>query len=446
MAATTTTTYAIAELKPTERGGFAPRGAVRELWRYKGPEVIIAGPAETGKTWGALNKLDALMWKYPGAQAAIVRKTYQSLHGTVLQTYRRILGRSTPVVTYGGERPQWYDYPNGSRVFVGGMDNPQKVLSSERDIIYINQAEELDLDDYETLTTRATGRGAVMPYTQIMGDCNPGPPGHWIKQREAAGTLRVLNSRHEDNPTLYDEDGQLTEQGVRTMAVLDALTGVRYKRLRLGLWVGAEGMVYEGYDPGVHLINRRDIPADWPRYRVIDFGFTNPFVCQWWARDPDGRLYRYREIYRTQRLVEDHARDIRRLSEGETYAANIADHDAEDRATLRNHGVPTIAANKDVSPGLQAVAARLKIAGDGKPRIFLMRDSLVERDPALVDAKLPTCTEEEFEGYIWQKVQDGAVIKEVPVKQNDHGMDAMRYMVYHLDRIGKPVKYTRGID
>jgi predicted transcriptional regulator len=40
----------------------------------------------------------------------------------------------------------------------------------------------------------------------------------------------------------------------------------------------------------------------------VDFGYTNPFVMQWWAEDPDGRLYLYREIYRTRRLVEDHAK------------------------------------------------------------------------------------------------------------------------------------------
>ena len=434
--------YAIAEVPATATTGFAPRGGALRLWHSRAHEVMLSGPSETGKTWACLQKLDALMWKYPGAQAAIVRKTYAALHGTVLQTFRRILGRETPVHAYGGEKPEWYDYPNGSRIFVGGMDNPQKVLSGERDVIYVNQAEELHLDDWETLTTRATGRGSIMPYTQIIGDCNPGSATHWIRQRAASGALEFLESRHEDNPTLYDEAGAITEQGRRTMAVLDALTGPRYKRLRLGQWVGAEGVVYEEWDASVHLIDRFDIPAEWPRWRVIDFGFTNPFVCQWWAEDGDGRLYLYREIYRTQRLVEEIVPDIVRLSEGERIVDTLADHDAEDRATAQAHGLNTRPAVKDVSPGIQAVAARLKVARDGRPRLFIFRDSLVHApDEHLQARRKPTRTAEEFDGYVWAKSASGDKIKEEPVKEDDHGMDALRYMVYHRDGPGRVVSY-----
>jgi hypothetical protein len=240
------TAYQIAELRPDAAGGFTPRGAVRELWTSRDPETIIAGPAETGKTYGCLHWLDACMWKYPGAQGAMIRKTYNSAVASIVQTFeRKVLSPDSPVTPYGGDRPQWYDYPNGSRIWVGGMDNPGKSLSTERDIIYANQAEELTLDDWETLRTRATGRAGNMPYARSVGDCNPGPPQHWILQREQAGRLRVLHSRHEDNPALFDAGGLLTAQGVATMAVLDSLTGVRYQRLRQGLWVSAEGTVYE---------------------------------------------------------------------------------------------------------------------------------------------------------------------------------------------------------
>ena len=69
---------------------------------------------------------------------------------------------------------------------------------------------------------------------------------------------------------------------------------------------------------------------------------------------------------------------------------------------------------------------RLRPAGDGKPRLFVFPDALVERDPALVEAKLPTCTAEEFDGYVWPKGQDGRAIKEVPVDVDNHGMDQRR--------------------
>jgi phage terminase large subunit len=113
--------------------------------------------------------------------------------------------------------------------------------------------------------------------------------------------------------------------------------------------------------------------------------------------------------------------------------AVICDHDAEDRATLERHlGVRTLAAHKAVSPGIQAVASRLKVAGDGRPRLFLLRDALDERDPLLVEAKRPTCTDEEVESYVWN-VAGGRKKGEEPLKENDHGCDCTRYLVAYRD-------------
>ena len=270
--------YLRAESKPAaHRPTF--RGAAREAQRITQHEWMLAGPAETGKTFAALWRLDAIMRATPKEQGALVRKVAADIGPTVLATFRRVLALSgSGAKAYGGEKPEWYDYPNGARLYVGGMDRPGKVLSGERGVVYVNQAEELALEDWETLTTRVTGRGARTATPMIFGDCNPGPEYHWIKNRP---TLRVLESRHEDNPTLYDERGELTEQGRRSMAILDALTGLRYKRLRLGLWVGAEGQVYEEFDPAVHVIDSFPIPESWPRYRSIDFGYANPFSCSW---------------------------------------------------------------------------------------------------------------------------------------------------------------------
>lgn len=421
----------IAELKPTERGGFAPRGGVLKLWKSKAQEVIVSGPAETGKTWGCCQKLDALLWKYPGAQAAIVRKTRATMDGTVLQTFRKIIGDATPIGIYGGSKPEWFEYPHGSRLYVGGLDDPSKVLSSERDFIYVNQAEELTLHDWETLLTRVTGRAGNTPYAQLLADCNPGAPTHWIKQRSQ---IELLESRHEDNPTLFDDDMQMTEQGRRTLAILDSLSGVRYRRLRLGQWAAAEGAVYEEWDAAIHLIDPFPIPEDWRRLRVIDFGYVNPFVCGWLALDHDGNLYLYREIYMTQRTVDEHIPVINRYSEGEHYEVTVADHDAEDRATLERKGIRTRRARKEVSPGIQAVQARLKKnPATHKPRLYIMRNALVEVDRSLREAHKPTCTAEEFDGYVWEPGLDGRALKERPVKVNDHGLDMLRYAVMYVD-------------
>ena len=291
----------------------------------------------------------------------------------------------------------------------------------------------MTLDDWEKLITRATGRAGNAPYAQIIGDCNPGPSNHWILQRAKTGALTFFESKHEDNPTLFDDAGEITEQGKISIGVLDSLTGVRFHRLRHGRWVSAEGVIYESWDRSVHLIPSFPIPPDWKRFRVVDFGYTNPMVVQWWALDGDGRLYRYRELYQTQLLVEDAAKEIKRLSDGEKITATICDHDAEDRATLERHGIPTTAAKKSVKTGIEAVQMRLRKAGDGKPRIYFFVDALVDIDKRLVDAKKPYCTEQEIESYVWEPAGEGRAAKEEPKKVDDHGTDSCRYLVMHID-------------
>src|SRR5262249_21650840 len=148
-------------------------------------------------------------------------------------------------------------------------------------------------------------------------------------------------------------------------------------------------------------------------------GFNHPFVAQVWGEDGDGRLYLVREIFATGGLVEDHGRRLKALlTEMDVRPrAVICDHDAEDRATLVRHlGISTTPARKTVRDGIQAVQSRLRVQKDGKPRLFVMRDAVLKRDPVLVEASRPACTEEEFPSYVWA-IKPGGDLKEEPVKE-----------------------------
>jgi Phage terminase large subunit len=399
-------------------------------------ELMLSGPAETGKSTVACAYLHHLLSTTPRARGVMLRKTRASLMQTVHETYKSVVARSNVRVrAYGGEDPQWYDYPhNGSRLYLGGMDNAQKILSGERDFIYVCQAEDLVLQEWETLTTRATGRAGATDRPQVFGDCNPGPPTHWILHRPA---LKIIESRHVDNPRLYHADGTPTEAGARTMAILDALTGVLRARLFEGRWVAAEGLVYS-FDKGVHLIDPFPIPPEWPRHMAIDFGFTNPFVALWFCVDPDARVHLYRQHYRTKMLVSDHGELIKRVerwlnadgqpnSDRERVIVRLADHDAEDRATLAAMGLGTMPAPKSVRPGIEAVEELLKKRGDGRPGLYIHRDRLVERDEELYERRHPISIEQEFDVYAYPKAADGKPQKEAPVKMFDHAMDPLRY-------------------
>jgi len=439
-----------------QAGESGPRfyGAAREVLDSRLPELVISGPAGTGKSYACLCKLHNLASSTPGFRGLILRKTRESLTTTGLVTFEeQVLGHGHWMVRDGPQRRnrQSYVYPNGSEITVGGMDKPGKVLSSDFDVIYVQQAEEFAENDWEILAIRC--RNAKLAYQQIIGDCNPDRPTHWLRARATKSQTPMLESKHQDNPRLWDRHkGEWTAEGRDyVLGRLEKLTGVRRERFLLGLWSATEGAVYETWDRSVHVRTLREtigldaIPNEWRRIRVVDFGYTNPFVCQWWVIDPDGRAIRYREIYRTQRLVEDHAKDINRLSvypDGtpEKIETTVCDpEDAEGRATLEKAGIPTVAAYKakgSVKAGIQLIEARLRPAGDGKPRLRYLSGALVESDQALVTAGLPFCTEQEYDGYVWAKSSDGKPNKEEPVDKDNHGLDASRYLAGYLDGLG----------
>lgn len=429
------------------------RGAILELAKCHNAEVCIDGPAGTGKTFGILYYIHLLLLKYPGAKALIARKYAIDLAASVLATYQeQILDPREGIHYFGGSRakPACFEYPNGSMIILAGLDRPARVRSLECDLVYINEATECTIDDIEFCRMRL--RKGVIPWQQVIMDTNPDAPTHHLNQRMNSGTTIRILSRHEDNPRYYDAQAQdWTEEGRNYIfGILEGLTGVRYARYRLGLWSAAEGTVYEdAYDRARNVIKPFEIPLEWPRYLSIDFGYTNPFVCKWYAKDNDGRLYVYREIYKTKTLVEDHALLIKKLSRwgearGEPYPREVvADHDAEGRGTFERHtGLYTRAARKSVSDGIQAVATRLRPAGDGKPRLLYFENCLVERDTELAKLKRPTCSIEEFDTYIWDP---SAKKGEQPKKQDDHGMDADRYMIAYFDLGVNEVTYYPSI-
>lgn len=419
---------------------YEPRGAARELFRAKDSELVISGPAGTGKSLACLYRMHLVCMLNPGIRCLITRKTAVSLSATTLVTFRKKVAAeallSGVVRWYGGSSQEaaGYKYSNGSEIDVIGMDRPEKILSSEYDLVFVDEVTELTITDWETIGTRL--RNGKLSWQQQMGACNPVYPSHWIKLRK----MKLLVSKHLDNPAYYREDGSLTDQGASYMSKLDNLTGVRRLRLRDGIWATAEGVIYEDFNEDVHVIDRFEIPQSWDRYWSVDFGYTHPFVLGCWAEDPDGRLYLYREIYKTKTLVEDHAKKILSLvtdTKGNWTEPKprkiVCDHDAEDRATLERHlGMPTVAANKKVSEGLQAVQSRFRVQPDGKPRIFFFRDALVERDSLLVEASKPLCLIDEIPGYVWDD-RNADNPREAPLKNEDDSADQMRYVVAEKD-------------
>jgi phage terminase large subunit len=414
--------------EPPARAIYEPHGRIRDLWAYRGREVLVAGPAGTGKSRGALEKLDNLARLYPGMRGLIARKLRTTLTQTALVTFdEKVLGKpQAQAMFHHGD--QEYRYPNRSVIAVAGLDDPEKVKSSDYDVVYVQEATELEEDDWAMLIRGL--RNGVMPYQQLMADCNPSFPGHWLKMRCDEGACRLIESRHEDNPALWDHAaGRWTDFGREYIAGLDSLKGYLYQRLRLGQWVAAEGMYFEEWNPEVHVVTKSfDPPADWPRWIAVDYGFADPFCCLWFARVPkDGTIYVYRELYASGLRDEQQAELIKQRSFGERLNLRILDPSmfnerreqqrpsiASVYAAVFGPGCPVYPGMNSRKPGW-AIVRRALAHDQHPPRLRVMRDrcpNLIRTMPAMV--KDPLDPEDLADKISSQKTED-------------HAVDALRY-------------------
>jgi len=100
---------------------------------------------------------------------------------------------------------------------------------------------------------------------------------------------RFIPARLTDNPYLM--------QSPEYMANLASMSTVQRKRLLEGDWDISDSSAFPEFDKSIHAVEQFVPPADWPRFRACDYGYSAPAAVIWFAVDYDGTVYAYRELY-----------------------------------------------------------------------------------------------------------------------------------------------------
>ena len=405
---------------------YTAHGQAVELWRSRAPEIVISGPAGTGKSRACLEKLHFCALKYAGMRGLIVRKTRESLSEAALVTFEeKVLPTWSPLKD-GPRRNfrQAYHYPNRSEVVVGGLDKPGKIMSTEYDMIYVQEATELEQEDWQALTTRL--RNNVIPYQQLIADCNPDAPTHWLWVRAQSDALTMLHSRHEDNPRLYRRS-EWTDEGRAYLATLDRLTGTEHARLRLGQWVQASGIVYDVWaDPGNVTEDAEYLPGAGDVLWSVDDGYSgeldgatylytansHPRVFGLYQLRHDGTIARFAESYAVKTLSEHHIATVLVKGYPAPEYAVVDSSAAELRGRLQDQGIGTYGGTHPVEEGIKVLRRFLAPDVNGRRRFIVH----------------PRCVH--FRAEMASYRYDAATGK--PVKQFDHGPDEARMMAWKL--------------
>lgn len=288
----------------------------------------------------------------------------------------------------------------------------------------------------ESFVNQATGRCSVEG-SKFWFNCNPDGPYHWFKVnwidkstgylgKERVEQIRKKAAEEGKDPGLkeilylhftMDDNLSLSEEikaRYRSMYI-----GVFFKRYILGLWAAAEGVIYDMFDPEKHVKNIKEffqILVNGNRYVSCDYGTQNATVLLLWNKGIDGKWYCIREYYYSgrdkgkQKTDAEYADDLKKWLDGTRIKAMIVDPSAASFiAELRKRGYKVIKANNDVLDGIRLVGMLLNL------EMLIFSSSCTE-------------TIKEFASYIWdEKAAEHGEDK--PVKQHDHGCDAVRYFV-----------------
>ena len=411
------------------------------------PEFIVSGTVESGKTNPMLHRLYQLHCAIPKLRTFICRKHRVDMRNSVLDQFENEVlpyppdYPNSPCRVSGARSPHEYLWKNGGITSIFGVHEKSSVLGNQFDCGYVCQAEQLDQADWEFLAHRCSRAGNWIidgqRFGQIWGDANPDVAHHWIPNRKS---LKHFTVSFKDNILFY-KDGKWTDWGKkRTDLLRRTITGVRHRRLVLGEWCSAEGLVFPEFDSNIHVIDTlpHDI-EDWQFLIGIDYGYTSPFVACWFAYDKrTDTLISVQEWRRVETLIDDHIDAIKRLSKNRNIICRISDHDSQMNHQLAQGGIPTRNANKkhgsekgSILRGLDLMRIRLR-----NRKLLLYRHQLIERDPLLEDRHAIRDGIEEMQGYMHKPVEKhtgDSTTDDIPIKGDDHWIDVCRYVVDYLD-------------
>ena len=282
-------------------------------------EVLFGGAAGGGKTKSLI--MDALFrcLTFPGTTAVIFRRTYQELEDTDIKEARASYPKA--LAEYNAGRHE-FKLKNGSMILFRHCEHEADKFNYsgiEIQFLYFDELTSFEQGVYDFLKTRLRAKKSLGVTPIVRSASNPGNIGHgWVKKMfvdagpymsiqrqeiysEALHKTKVILTQYipalaTENP--YITDDYIFELEQKPEALRNALLN--------GDWDSFEGQVFtefvnnpDHYEDRLwtHVIAPFEIPAWWPRYMSFDHGFSKPFSVGWWAIDPSGRAYRYREWY-----------------------------------------------------------------------------------------------------------------------------------------------------
>lgn len=353
--------------------------------------VVEQGGTRSGKTF---NILLYIIFHYcqtnTGKTITICRKTFPAVRSSVMRDFIEILKQHNKYdETNHNKSNSEYTLNNNLIEFIS-VDQPQKIRGRKREFLFINEANELDYEDWQQLIFRTTEK--------VVLDYNPSDEYHWIYDKVLnRDDVEFYKTTYLDNPFLNENIIEEIERLKETDEQYWQIYGLGEK--------GISKATIFNYIEVPHIPHDAELVS-----YGADAGYTNDPSTLVSVYKKDHNIYIKEHLYRTMMTTRDIS-DV--LKQEVTNRSPIYFDAAEPRLIdeLRRMGhniQPSLKGKDSINAGIDLLK---------RFKIHITTDS--------------TNAIQEFRNYKWLEDRSGKLTNK-PIPKNDHIIDAVRYATYSI--------------
>jgi len=374
--------------------------SINKILSLKKRVKIIQGGTSAGKTFGILPVLIDKAIRYPNTEISVVAESIPHLRRGALKDFLKVMKWTNRYVDEQFNKSLLtYQFKNGSSIEFFSADDSSKLRGARRDILYINECNNVTFDSYLELSIRTK--------KEIYLDFNPANE-FWVHTElkdEPDADFIILT--YKDNEALDESIVRQIEKN-RDKAATSSYWANWWRVYGLGEVGMLEGVIFDNWKE----IDK--IPDDARLVGIgLDFGYTNDPTAAIEIYNWNGQRIVNEIVYRTGMLNSDIAKV---LPSSVTIYADSSEPKSIDE--IRRYG-KTI---KGVTKGKDSINYGIDV---------------MQRQNYLV-TKQSTNLIKELRSYCWDVDKHGVRLNK-PAGGNDHAIDALRY--HEMENLGLNSNY-----
>ena len=361
--------------------------------------ILNVGGARSSKSYSICQLFISKMVTEKGKTFGICRKTFPALRMTAMKLFFDLI-KEYGIYNEAKHNKTFNTYEhNGNLLQFFGLDESEKIKSTEFHYIWMEEGNEFSYEDYTNLKLRLSGPKKDEEMNHLYISFNPIDAHNWLATRASKEKdVEVIHSTFKDNPFL-------SKEYITTLLDLINQDENFYRVYALGEWGLFEGKIYSNFSVVPELPVMEN--AKWAY--GLDFGLVNPSALVKVYLFAD-RFYVEERLYRVGMTNADIIEFLSHEARGDIYGDPSAKMMI---AEIQRAGYAAHEGHKGVKEGIDLCQRQKLYIPESSQNLL-----------------------KEIRSYTWRKNKDGGFDPE-PIKYNDHAVDAMRYAIYGItERFG----------